>query len=143
VGLGVVILGVALLVYAGVVSRGDSHPVPEISVQPTADGVVLRWENPDESHVLGPLTYDVIVHTKAGATQASYLHTTANDQRWPGCCRLELPAGGAITKNLPRQQSPIGSIDLVGQHVGSAQNGYDLDDVTCRFDDPEPKCEER
>jgi hypothetical protein len=140
-GLAALLLGVALLVYIGFINRGDSDPTPDISVRLTTDGVVLRWDNPDGSKVFGPLTYDVVVHTPAGATQASYLHTR-DDERWPGCCRLEIPPGGAITKDLPRQKAPIGSIDLVEQHVGRGEEGYDLPDVTCRLE-PEPECAEK
>lgn len=136
---GIVAAALGLIVVLVVlITRDHSTPPPAVTATPTADGVVLRWENPESDVAYGPLTYDVEVLDRNGKVQASYLKGVGT-RAWPGCCRLLIPSGGSVTKTLPRQGEPIGAIRLVNQYVGTAPDGETLAAITCRFS-PAPKC---
>jgi hypothetical protein len=130
-------LGVLVLLLV-LIFRDDGTPLPIVSATSTDEGIVLRWENPETDTAYGPLTYDVEVLDESGKVEKSYLRETG-DQAWPGCCRLQIPPGGAITKTLPQQSEPVGSIRLVNQYVGKAPDGEFLETITCRLT-PEPTC---
>lgn len=130
-------LGLLVLVFV-LVFRDDGTPLPAVSVTTTDEGIVLRWENPEAETAYGPLTYDVEVLDESGKVQRSYL-LESGDQAWPGCCRLQIPPGGSITKTLPEQSRPVGSIRLVNQRIGPVNDGEFLETITCRLT-PEPTC---
>jgi hypothetical protein len=136
---GIVVAALGLIVVVLVLAlRDGGTAAPKLSVSPGDDGIVLRWENPEAETAYGPLTYDVEVLDESGKLEKSYL-LGSGDQAWPGCCRLQIPPGGSITKTLPKQARPVGSIRFINQHVGTKSDGDYLDTIVCRLT-PEPTC---
>jgi hypothetical protein len=136
-GIGAVALGLIVLILV-LIFRGGGTPLPIVTVSTTDEGIVLRWDNPEEEKAYGPLTYDVEVLDESGKLEKSYLRETG-DRLWPGCCRLQIPPGGSITKTLPEQTRPVGSIRLVNQLIGTEQDGKFIKTIICRLT-PKPTC---
>jgi hypothetical protein len=78
------------------------------------------------------MTYDIEVLDQAGKVQRTYLRDVV-DRSWPGCCRLLIVAGGSITKTLPEQSRPVGTIRLIDPHLGRGSDGEFLHTITCRL----------
>jgi hypothetical protein len=135
-GLVAVVVGLAVLLF--VLFRDTGPPEPIVSISSTGEGIVLRWENPETDKAYGPLVYDVKILDDAGKVQTTYLQDVDN-RAWPGCCRLQITPGGAVTKTVPEQSEPVGAIRLVNQYVGPTADRELLPTITCRLT-PKPTC---
>ena len=130
-GIVAVVLGLAVVIFV-LLTRDNGPTEPVVSVTSTDEGIVLRWENPEAETAYGPLVYDVKVLDDSGKLLKTYLKDVV-DRSWPGCCRLQIPPGGAITKTVPEQSRPVGTIRLVNQYVGIASDRELLPTITCRM----------
>ena len=66
------------------------------------------------SETYGPLTYNMIVYTRKGLIQTSYLHASRSDRRrWPACCAVSVSAGRTASVRLPTQRYAVGYVRLV------------------------------
>jgi hypothetical protein len=122
--LGLAVLAVvaaAVAVFALRLDR-DNHTLrpPEASIQQLGSSheVRLRLHNPEGSEAYGPLTYNMVVYTRGGLIQTSYLNGSAEDRkRWAACCSLSISPGGTASITLPRQRYAVGYVELVSPMV--------------------------
>jgi hypothetical protein len=129
--IGVTLLAAAAVLVVGAASGSAEPRLPTVSVTRDAGRLVVHWTNPTGGADYDPLAFNVIVYTRRGFIQSSFI--SAEIDHAPRCCSVTLRSGSSGTSVLPAPRLPLGYVEFVDVHAGGQAHGQFLPDIACDF----------
>ena len=129
-----VAVGCASVATVLVIPKHDDQTLrpPQVTVVRDGGRYQVQWTNPSRGVDYEPLAFNVIVYTRKGLIQDSFIYgVSESEDGVPDCCSARILAGERAVSTLPRMRYPVGSIEFVSLRLGEHAHQDSFPSVLC------------